>query len=476
MAISTPVSMATASVGNNSLMTLNPGFAGAPAGSMVVVIVEATRDDTPTVTDTKGNTYQLAISGKPDNAAGCTAFIFYALDVVALAPVGGGDSIFVQFAGVAVDSCATKFHVEGVKKTAALDLAVSAFGNSASPSVASGTPAEAGELFIAVACRRSAANPDVFTPDSEFSTPPGSAARNSNIRINGGYLIEAGLNAHTFDPTITSRPWTALIASFKAEPSDDVEATLSVTLDGATVSSTAAVSVLAEVAKALDGATLVASANPLVSAAVNKALDAVSAAIAAVATVQGALNKTLDGASLAAEAEPVVSAALGKELDGVQATIAAAARVSAQASVTLDSATLAAGANAPVAAALLKTLDDAAASAFAAARVSANAGVTLAGVSSAITSVVEIKAALAATLDDASLSAAAIRIPETETDPSRVIHLAAESRSAIVASETRLAAASAEQRLATVLAEARLATVAAETRSVAVPAGDRQAA
>lgn len=194
---------------------------GVPAGALVIVIAgEDSLTPGGSVADTAGNTYSVGASKA--NVSGFGR-IFYAWNVAAL--VSGNSITYTkQTSGdkVAVSAC----YATGIQTTSdPIDGAftATASGSSTSPSVTSGTAAVSGELVVgaSVALGRDI---DTFTQDAAYSTPPtainNAGAGSVNPLVAGGNLVNAGTGAKTYAPTITSRPWSALIVAFAATASD----------------------------------------------------------------------------------------------------------------------------------------------------------------------------------------------------------------------------------------------------------------
>lgn len=111
------------------------------------------------------------------------------------------------------------FYATGIQNVSdPLDALVTAtaVGSSSSPSVTSGTPFANGELIVSAVCSFGVLT-DSFTQDPAYASPFDFAHGNAAI-LAGGNLVDPGLTAKTFAPTITSRPWAAFIVGFKPVP------------------------------------------------------------------------------------------------------------------------------------------------------------------------------------------------------------------------------------------------------------------
>jgi hypothetical protein len=135
--------------GAGATITVTVPAGGVPAGSLIfVAATDLATTAGGSVVDTAGNTYTL-ISSVARNGAGANGFVrtYYAKNSTALA---SGNSITLTKVDGTARGAMTALYATGMNTSAPLDLAVTATGSSAAPSVASGAPAVAGELFIGV--------------------------------------------------------------------------------------------------------------------------------------------------------------------------------------------------------------------------------------------------------------------------------------------------------------------------------------
>lgn len=114
---------------------------------------------------------------------------------------------------------ATAFYATGIQTSANPgEASASATGTGTTPSVTSGSPTAAGELFVG--CVATSGGASAFTQDSTnaaYATPPDRRASAGSVAIiAGGSVVNAAGTALKFEPTLgTARPWAALIAAFK---------------------------------------------------------------------------------------------------------------------------------------------------------------------------------------------------------------------------------------------------------------------
>lgn len=225
----TTVSIGTNTNTSGTTIAVTVGAGGVPATSMIFCAAfEFTNSTTiGTIADTASNTYtKIGATLLPNNTASAhgEGGIFYAYNVTALS---NGNTITFTKNGGSVQAVFSCLYATGIKTVAdPLDTAVSptiAFGSSTTPSVTSGTPGVAGELFIcALAFGDTTATP-TFTQDTGngWAVPPTEASVNNGgngNQVNGGNQVNVGTGTKACAPTYSaSKPWAITIAGFKPQ-------------------------------------------------------------------------------------------------------------------------------------------------------------------------------------------------------------------------------------------------------------------
>ncbi len=188
-----------------------------PAGSLIVVVAGITTTSvplSPSVTDTQGNTYNLA--QEVDVAGSNAAFIYYAYNVTALTSSVDTISFTGGLSGI-TDCTISAMYVTGTGAADPFDGSShnSATGNSSTPSVTSFSPLGVGELFVGHVLINGFV--DGFSDDFDWSYPefPDFSLGSSIVSIPAS-TVNAGSGTQTYNPTLlNSVPWAAVIASFK---------------------------------------------------------------------------------------------------------------------------------------------------------------------------------------------------------------------------------------------------------------------
>ena len=216
----TSLGTATTTAGATTAITIGAG--GVPAGALIVVEVgEATAfNPAGTLADTAGNVYfgQVTTSINPNgNTNNGVGVIFYAWNTAALVNTNTITYTKVVSAHAAVMSA---FYATGIDLSIPIDVSVtaSATGSSTTPSVTSGTPNDAGELFVAGLVAVAFNGSSNFTQDSGHSwvTPFVDLAVASANEIAGGNQVVSGIATKIFAPTLTnSEAWGVTILGFK---------------------------------------------------------------------------------------------------------------------------------------------------------------------------------------------------------------------------------------------------------------------
>lgn len=195
---------------------------GVPAGAVICVVVCDRSISSPagSVTDTAGNTY-AAVDGQTLDTDTSKGFlrIFYAFNVSAL--VSGNTITYTKAVSGSAASISC-LQITGVDTVAPLDTGATAKarGNSATPSVTSGTPhGEADAIIGAIGIQGSSGT---FTQDATngaYATPPDASVTgttNSDARVNGGSLVHTAATAKIYAPTYSvAKNWAAMIVAFK---------------------------------------------------------------------------------------------------------------------------------------------------------------------------------------------------------------------------------------------------------------------
>lgn len=224
------MTIATTNIGTAGAIALgvsaSVGAGGVPSGSLIVVCIQDTTVGAATgsVADTAGNTYTLIASKSPNNSStNGAAQMFYAWNSSALS---SGNSITYTGTDASRSKSISAFYATGIQTSSdPLDTAVTVTGSSAvaSPSaLVSGTPAVAGELFVACLGRN---NPTgaVFSQDTThgWATPPNAASEGSgspHSGINGGSQVNAGTSTISWQPTFnTGANSGSIVAGFKPD-------------------------------------------------------------------------------------------------------------------------------------------------------------------------------------------------------------------------------------------------------------------
>ena len=152
------------------------------------------------VTDAKGNTYQLAV-GPTQRAAGETQSIYYAKNIVAA--TAGSNSVTVHFSPAAAFPDIRILEYAGIDRTNPLDVAVGNNGSSTTSSSGSLTTTRATDLLVAantVATGTSAASTGftrrvITSPDGDIAedrvvTSVGSNNASTNLSSTGTWVMQ----------------------------------------------------------------------------------------------------------------------------------------------------------------------------------------------------------------------------------------------------------------------------------------------
>lgn len=224
----------SSSISLTQIITNETGFSGTmvtttgvavPTGSLILVAV---RDDTSSVgtrtcVDSKSNTYTTVSQVAINNNTGLGAVtLFYAWNCIALTST---DTITVSSAHTSEIIQMTACYASGIQTSSdPQDTAVKATntGVSTTPSVTSGTPVQAGELFVGVlGVGITEATDEGFNQDTGngWAAPPNRRFNTDGTRggsVEGGTLVNAGTGTKTYAPTTNvSQNWGIIITGFK---------------------------------------------------------------------------------------------------------------------------------------------------------------------------------------------------------------------------------------------------------------------
>lgn len=231
MAIGTPVEIATIANGAPAGTTFNATTTvDAPSGSLIVVVVDCGNNVSFAITDGNSNTYT---AGTKINNTGHIQ-PFWAINNADL-PIGS--TITLTTGGGPGAIALAAFSTTGIASPTPIDTqAAGATGTGTTPSIATGTLAQASELvlgFIDI----SSGHGDTFTESSGFTGFTDISASTRDLRV--AYQIVAATTTVTYAPTLgTSRNYAANVLSFAGVASGTTvsPATGAIALSGATPS------------------------------------------------------------------------------------------------------------------------------------------------------------------------------------------------------------------------------------------------
>lgn len=212
-------SIGTHNAGSGTTGSITVPAGGVPAGACIVVgvVEQGTNTIGSGVTDTAGNTYTL-IKPAVANGTNCVGAVYRCWNCKALV---SGNTITYTAHNSSDSNAESACYITGVDNTAdPLDSAVvnSATGSSAAPTITSGTPSQSGELMMGFLLWNALGT--TFTQDSThepYSTFPVLVVNSTQeVGVAGGAWTNTGSGAITYAPAITSSPWVAFTAGFKA--------------------------------------------------------------------------------------------------------------------------------------------------------------------------------------------------------------------------------------------------------------------
>ena len=204
------------SAANNSGGTVTISGVNVPAGALIVAATIDSGATPPSLSDGGTNSY----TQDNQNTAQIGSWsMFYCANCSALS---GATLTFTKSA--AGDGAFAAFYATGILAASPLDTAVTQKNNGAtvtstSPTITSGTPAQAGELFVGISWFNVTASVG-FTQDSGngWSTSPAAvqATAGNNDGLCFGYQVNAGSGTKTFNPTLSpAARWAISTYGFK---------------------------------------------------------------------------------------------------------------------------------------------------------------------------------------------------------------------------------------------------------------------
>ncbi len=182
------------------------------AGDLNVVVVGWNNATTTvsSVTDTKGNTYALAVGPTVQPAGGgLSQAIYYAKNIASA--TANGNSVTVGFSGAAAFPDVRVLEYSGLSPTSPLDVTASAIGNSATTSSGTATTTSANELLVAAnTVWTTTVGPGAGFTSRMITTPDGDIAEDGIVTATGSYQATASLSG--------AGPWVMQMAGFRAGP------------------------------------------------------------------------------------------------------------------------------------------------------------------------------------------------------------------------------------------------------------------
>jgi hypothetical protein len=229
------MSVTVTNIGSNSgtaistlVVTVPAG--GVPAKAHIVVCIadNGSSGAGGSVTDTAGNTYLGAGNNGGNiynvNSAGATkvtAAVFRERTGLAL---NQNDTITYTLTTGATAADMSAFYVTGLANVGSDNVSfnnTTATGNSATPSVTSGTPRDFGEFCVGIVGAATVVS--TFTQDSTnaaWASPPGQISLAGPVLV-GGNVVNVGKTALTYAPTFNiTDQWAATIVGYQVERQD----------------------------------------------------------------------------------------------------------------------------------------------------------------------------------------------------------------------------------------------------------------
>ena len=157
------------------------------------------------------NTYHKAVSTNQASKSQCD--IWYVDPVDAKSTTG---LITLAFTADTYQVELTWYEVSGVANGPLDNVPTPTLGSSTSPSITSGTFAQANEFVVAGIEWDSSTNTESVAPASPWTNAAVQFNSTPNNATHSGYQIVAATTALTFNNTITTNAWKCVLASFKA--------------------------------------------------------------------------------------------------------------------------------------------------------------------------------------------------------------------------------------------------------------------
>lgn len=209
------INIGTTSNTTGATVAITVPAGGVPAGALIFIGITEFTSTGPgggSVSDTH-NTY-TSVQAKFNNNASAQGFgdSFYAANVTALT---SSDTITYTKKVSGAQCGITACYAVGITPTNPLDTAATAVttGLTSSPTVTSGTPSGAGELFFGLVTQNSGGVPG-FVQASGWATPPNEPTATNNTAVDGGNQVNAGSGTLTFNPTIGAHQEACFICAF----------------------------------------------------------------------------------------------------------------------------------------------------------------------------------------------------------------------------------------------------------------------
>jgi chitodextrinase len=199
----------SASPNNSSVSTLPVTFTSAQtAGNFIVVGVSwASSTTVSSITDSKGNTYSLAVGPTTNTALGATAAIYYANNIATAA--AGANTVTVAFSSAVPYPDIRVAEYSGISTTSPLDVTAVATGDSATTDSGSASTTNANDLIVG--------------SNAQQTTTSGAGTGFTSRQISGwdGNILEDRIVSSTgaYDATAPISPsgnWIMQMAAFKS--------------------------------------------------------------------------------------------------------------------------------------------------------------------------------------------------------------------------------------------------------------------
>ncbi len=216
-------------------------FTGAQrAGDLNVVVVgwDDSNARVTGVTDSKGNSYALAI-GPTQISGSMSQSIYYAANIAGA--TAGANSVTVTFSSAAAYPDIRILEYRGVAHTNPVDVTAGATGSNTAPRTGSVTTTNSVDLiFAAVYTTAYSSGPGAGFTLRMITTPDGDLAEDRVVTTTGTYAAASGLSY--------AGDWVIQMAAFKAAPPDGTPPNVSITSPaaGANLSGTITVTVNAD--------------------------------------------------------------------------------------------------------------------------------------------------------------------------------------------------------------------------------------